>query len=241
MAGSSPRVRGRFSFRKPAHSASGLIPAGAGQMCSGTGPRTRRRAHPRGCGADPVKRVVHRVDTGSSPRVRGRSVLRRPLGTVDRLIPAGAGQMVEMEVTTLGSTAHPRGCGADLSTMTLQATKGGSSPRVRGRYHVRPVPPLGTGSSPRVRGRSASRRGDHHIERLIPAGAGQIRRSRRFSLRRGAHPRGCGADRISRIRETGHLGSSPRVRGRSAQRQPAGLHVGLIPAGAGQICSPGCL
>ena len=70
--GSSPRVRGRLGTPFSVGLLPGLIPAGAGQ----TGLRTciprRRRAHPRGCGADSCWRL---------PRVER-----------DGLIPAGAGQ-----------------------------------------------------------------------------------------------------------------------------------------------------
>ena len=70
--GSSPRVRGRLLEGAGLRLPRGLIPAGAGQTHSaGLQPRSRW-AHPRGCGADPV-----------------RAISRRPR---QRLIPAGAGQ-----------------------------------------------------------------------------------------------------------------------------------------------------
>ena len=72
---------------------------------------------------------------------------------------------------------------------------------------------------------------------LIPAGAGQISRTRPLPRTTTAHPRGCGADKNPQMTTKSPWGSSPRVRGRFHQEDEVRRADGLIPAGAGQIAS----
>ena len=192
----------------------------------GSSPRVRGRplpcrratpgsgAHPRGCGADKLGEAIDDFGLGSSPRVRGR---QRPVingSTRGGLIPAGAGQTSPRPVRLLRRWAHPRGCGADKPGLGTGARMAGSSPRVRGR------PLASLISSGAIR--------------LIPAGAGQTSVRIPPLNRGGAHPRGCGADRIT-VTATGcDGGSSPRVRGRPVAGGVRAEDAGLIPAGAGQ-------
>ena len=156
----------------------------------------RGGAHPRRCGADsPTRRIFH-LPRGSSPQVRGRSVVPGFNGTTSGLIPAGAGQIpVRWRHTTHGS-AHPRRCGADFSVLLFRFVVMGSSPQVRGRSQ---------GLTPR--GKRA---------RLIPAGAGQIRYDYGNPVAARAHPRRCGADKNGAFKDSFTNGSSPQVRGRLA-------------------------
>ena len=55
-----------------------------------------------------------------------------------------------------------------------------------------------------------------------------------YAFVEGAHPRGCGADALSKAVRDGMQGSSPRVRGRHTSTVGRVLRTGLIPAGAGQ-------
>ena len=187
-------MRGRLPFPVLQHRLAGLIPAGAGQTtrdcCSmlGTG------AHPRGCGADAAVAFPMDAAPGSSPRVRGRHRLLARHTAGRRLIPAGAGQTRRMALCFASTWAHPRGCGADVLAATSSATLRGSSPRVRGRRYL----PCGCWAS----------------GGLIPAGAGQTRRSPKGPSGCTAHPRGCGADERACEIDLPSDGSSPRVRGR---------------------------
>ena len=240
LRGSSPRVRGRPSTLTARLRETGLIPAGAGQTSAGCGTRRSSRAHPRGCGADSSHRplanpvggsspqvrgrlagpqdrwgggglipagagqtlppilpgCVH--SSGSSPRVRGRRGGRRGDRGGLGLIPAGAGQTNDELAARRSNTAHPRGCGADFALFF--------------RFDA------SLGSSPRVRGRQLQQFAGFHRPRLIPAGAGQTRRTRPSRSRMTAHPRGCGADLPLAHLLSGVNGSSPRVRGRPALR-----------------------
>ena len=96
-----------------------------------------------------------------------------------------------------------------------------------------------SGSSPRVRGRPQVREGIRERPGLIPAGAGQT--FLRYSAVKAskAHPRGCGADALSKAVRDGIEGSSPRVRGRHLRVGGTEWEKGLIPAGAGQTTGSG--
>ncbi len=103
----------------------------------------------------------------------------------------------------MGRKAHPRRCGADEKLQAAQSDVEGSSPQVRGR------------SRPELRARAHTR--------LIPAGAGQIWQTGKYTQR-----------------ELAEAGSSPQVRGRCEHFRRCAGGCGLIPAGAGQICGASC-
>ena len=115
---------------------------------------------------------------------------------LSRLIPAGAGQIHDLRDLRVGEWAHPRRCGADLTAGQWADLSAGSSPQVRGRWVERcnAVDLLG----------------------LIPAGAGQIPLPLLRETNGRAHPRRCGADGVDVESEFVEAGSSPQVRGRSA-------------------------
>ena len=90
-----------------------------------------------------------------------------------------------------------------------------------------------TGSSPRVRG---SRREAGQIllrPGIIPAGAGLTEQKGTYLLSSRDHPRGCGAHFWGYIKSFTVLGSSPRVRGSLPVCRLCALEIGIIPAGAG--------
>ena len=91
-AGSSPHGRGKRNQPRRAHPAGRLIPARAGKTITRTSSRSRRRAHPRAGGENPLTWRESRNVGGSSPRGRRkrRSQMPRPLSL--RLIPARAGK-----------------------------------------------------------------------------------------------------------------------------------------------------
>ena len=70
--GSSPRVRGKLSFRGSRIYERGLIPACAGKTTSWALADFPRRAHPRVCGENFRQATESALKLGSSPRVRGK-------------------------------------------------------------------------------------------------------------------------------------------------------------------------
>ena len=109
--GSSPRVRGTCPMPKSNLRSSGLIPAGAGNIRTAKQTARSARAHPRGCGEHLASLRRLRVWRGSSPRVRGTWQLLRSTASNPGLIPAGAGNIVLSRLLSIGTGAHPRGCG----------------------------------------------------------------------------------------------------------------------------------
>ena len=149
-----------------------LIPAGAGNIARRGPSASKAGAHPRRCGENkPAFRLGYQLP-GSSPQVRGKQHLKTIATIAGRLIPAGAGKTGACCGACVGDSAHPRRCGENPSTLSLQVSRFGSSPQVRGKlYGVRAL---------------LSSSG------LIPAGAGKTVARMRGIRGRAAHPRRCG-------------------------------------------------
>ena len=131
--GSSPQVRGRSYLRSNSAEYSRLIPAGAGQIRGKGGEWGTAGAHPRRCGADNLIGLAAKSRSGSSPQVRGRLQSAQVAYALDRLIPAGAGQIPSRMYLQCFLWAHPRRCGADAMEIATLRFDDGSSPQVRGR------------------------------------------------------------------------------------------------------------
>ena len=80
-----------------------IIPAGAGKSMLLCDVVTTARDHPRGCGEEPARLDALWLSAGSSPRVRGRAVLRRAGTPCQRIIPAGAGKSGSVGVPWSGA------------------------------------------------------------------------------------------------------------------------------------------
>ena len=171
-----------------------LIPACAGKTPRASSSRNRVRAHPRVCGENST--VTHQAPPaqGSSPRVRGKRTSLSKLLRISGLIPACAGKTSSPVTSPVGTKAHPRVCGENLTRNAERSRLSGSSPRLRGKR-------LG-------RCRHGCGRG------LIPACAGKTSVSSRVSLSSRAHPRVCGENTSRRHGRPHDEGSSPRVRGK---------------------------
>ena len=111
-----------------------------------------------------------------------------------RLIPAHAGKTERLGFRYIDFWAHPRACGENRPSASLERIRAGSSPRMRGKRgnSVRLSPAFG----------------------LIPAHAGKTLPGAQRSRSGRAHPRACG-ENIKTLRQTGACGgSSPRMRGK---------------------------
>ena len=93
--------------------------------------------------------------------------------------------------------------------------------------------PKFSGSSPRVRGTPPLRSRFVHLERIIPARAGNANSKRSTSSPGPDHPRACGERDRMFVPGTASDGSSPRVRGTRARRARRDLACRIIPARAG--------
>ena len=214
VRGSSPRVRGKLR-RPPAKTpVTRIIPARAGQTSPPCRDCRAHPDHPRACGANSSTRPRKARNAGSSPRVRGKQVLPVRRGLRLRIIPARAGQTKAHRTVSRNCSDHPRACGANGPPRPDSTPPTGSSPRVRGKHDI------------------FSKGG--FVGRIIPARAGQTRRSSCRYESRPDHPRACGANGHSQSCSHNPSGSSPRVRGKLHR---AADRVGwrrIIPARAGQ-------
>ena len=191
--GSSPRLRGTRDGGRVEEHGCGIIPALAGNTSRRTLSRIARWDHPRACGEHAPGMASANWFQGSSPRLRGT----RPEGVRPRrhggIIPALAGNTSAHYSHVAPPRDHPRACGEHSLVASANEARAGSSPRLRGTPH--PAAPQGHGLG------------------IIPALAGNTRRSCRGRPVPWDHPRACG--------EHGH-----RVRRRAGPR-------GIIPALAG--------
>ena len=149
--------------------------------------------HPRACGEHSCCKSQNMWTSGSSPRLRGTSVLSLMQGKTIRFIPALAGNIHEMESATRVWTVHPRACGEHYADSFASASFTGSSPRLRGTLEF----------------------ALHAVfqRRFIPALAGNMPKESAAVLTEWVHPRACGEHLVGYLRGCDPCGSSPRLRG----------------------------
>ena len=136
-AGSSPRMRGKPPWCRGRRPCRRIIPAHAGQTALVQGTPAMPPDHPRACGANSGPLMPVHFQPGSSPRMRGKRHDDHVPAPDRRIIPAHAGQTTPATPTTDTITDHPRACGANAVVLMVVANIAGSSPRMRGKPHVR--------------------------------------------------------------------------------------------------------
>ena len=129
------------------------------------------------------------------------------------IIPACAGNSLQVKLLRQLLRDHPRVCGEQLLCHVSYSSEAGSSPRVRG-----------TASTMQDNLKSGG---------IIPACAGNSISMSRFAQLKKDHPRVCGEQREGFLPRPTEMGSSPRVRGTVTLRKPAPRLRGIIPACAG--------
>ncbi len=109
--GSSPRLRGMVYCRAGNIKHSRFIPAPAGNGLTRRGPRKPHAVHPRACGEWDRVWARNMCARGSSPRLRGMGTLLHHEQTLQRFIPApaGNGRLTRRESSPI--PVHPRACG----------------------------------------------------------------------------------------------------------------------------------
>ena len=240
VSGSSPQARGT-----PGHSQTGtqihrFIPAGAGNTTSSIENPRLAPVHPRRRGEHSGTASSLPDSTGSSPQARGTRGAYAGQRAVERFIPAGAGNTIQIVQNKSDRPVHPRRRGEHANMPAMKCGFGGSSPQARG-----------------TRDQVAERRDK---SRFIPAGAGNTWPGRCYARMAPVHPRaGAGNTRslvsllyVSTVhpRRRGEhcsrvsprlrrIGSSPQARGTPAIRVTSPYVVRFIPAGAGNTASSG--
>ena len=212
-SGSSPRVRGtRFLLLAPL-APNRFIPARAGNTEPGMFSARLLPVHPRACGEHFSVIGLKLLSIGSSPRVRGTHITSALEPELLRFIPARAGNTALASPHGCLTTVHPRACGEHFDRRSCSWLPAGSSPRVRG--------------TPRGEFIGA------HVQRFIPARAGNTAFPRSRSQNPAVHPRACGEHGSGGDGAFLPIGSSPRVRGTLVSADELTAAVRFIPARAG--------
>ena len=158
------------------------------------------------------------TDYGSSPHARGTPRRARRRGTDARIIPACAGNTLRSRPGSVITSDHPRMRGEHVSVEVLRNERHGSSPHARGTPEVADENDAGV--------------------RIIPACAGNTPGEPALNGNTPDHPRMRGEHRAALIVDGRLLGSSPHARGTLVERRGTQARVRIIPACAGNTCSP---
>ncbi len=153
---SSPRERGSSPLRLVHLQRRGVVPARAGVIRPPPATPSPPPSRPRASGGHPLAAASRAVCRESSPRERGSSCSRGPLGRVGLVVPARAGVIPQGSWLCRGLPGRPR-------------ASGGHPP-------VGEVVQVSPWSSPRERGSSSSTGSSGSRRSVVPARAGVIRR-----------------------------------------------------------------
>ena len=193
QGGSSPLARGTPRFGCMRGLSGRLIPARAGNTWFSGDGTTRAPAHPRSRGEHTHKELELDPANGSSPLARGTLPRGHHNSAGLRLIPARAGNTVDVAAGVQAHAAHPRSRGEHRRCSCRR--------------------PGSCGSSPLARGTRIEQLNHVISSRLIPARAGNtVGKFTRSGLRT-AHPRSRGEHGKVRVCCPVSSGSSPLARG----------------------------
>ena len=134
IAGSSPRLRGTLFPATWPKGSPRIIPAPAGNTCPSTALQPCPSDHPRACGEHTTTINGQNLHGGSSPRLRGTLANGSPSAGQSRIIPAPAGNTLEVPKTHCFTSDHPRACGEHNVGHFDETRPAGSSPRLRGTH-----------------------------------------------------------------------------------------------------------
>ncbi len=130
--GSSPRMRGTQRRERVFVVGDRFIPAHAGNTMAECAKRMASAVHPRACGEHDEIEAARARNRGSSPRMRG--TLGQAIGnaSLQRFIPAHAGNTILAVIRCRPPSVHPRACGEHAASVQNSVDGTGSSPRMRG-------------------------------------------------------------------------------------------------------------
>ena len=173
---------------------------------------------------------------------------------VQRNIPAHAGKTMGPCGCGVKTEEHPRACGENSWSSSLNLMTPGTSPRMRGKrgpfVYALPKPrniPAHAGKTdvkqittvrhaehPRACGENVAFCVWHVCVRNIPAHAGKTQRHQMGMGKHQEHPRACGENHSTSACSWAIFGTSPRMRGKQHHQACLGRHSGNIPAHAGK-------
>ena len=214
-AGSSPRIRGKYTLHNRRSDAARIIPANTGKISPKPSLMLPHTDHPREYGENAPRTCKQVISPGSSPRIRGKSYFRVKTEFMQRIIPANTGKIHPIRVKTRPRRDHPREYGENPAFRLGFSQLMGSSPRIRGKCG-------------RSRGRAVG-------IRIIPANTGKMKLNGIANGLGGDHPREYGENWNTGVLRIGFSGSSPRIRGKCHVVAEVSPGDGIIPANTGKI------
>ena len=212
--GPSPLTRGSRPHPRPGSASTRSIPAHAGQPRHAPARHQQTGVHPRSRGAATAGPGATCGGQGPSPLTRGSRAVPWIKRAVSGSIPAHAGQPPKIPPGRGCCRVHPRSRGAAM--------------------HRSRTPTLLPGPSPLTRGSRRCPRFYAHRLGSIPAHAGQPQSLAGQRDKAGVHPRSRGAATRTPRAATSPWGPSPLTRGSHKDGRRCSLHLGSIPAHAGQ-------
>ena len=180
-----------------------------------------------------------RARAGPSPRIRGKYDPGGIITLTARAIPANTGRIISLARIARTTRDHPREYGENLAWVRCIWAVAGSSPRIRGEFHIPTLKQSPTRIIPANTGRictpsaAVPEAADHPREYgenpapapgvgagrwIIPANTGRMRMKAAGGGRAGDHPREYGENLPNDPRPKDNEGSSPRIRGESRTR-----------------------
>ena len=212
--GTSPRTRGKHRRHRGYGARPRNIPAHAGKTFSSCWAIFSAAEHPRARGENITGEGYALADKGTSPRTRGKPIGCRMRCIILRNIPAHAGKTHKPLPHDSRGREHPRARGENEGRFTVTVARLGTSPRTRGKHHLRKM--------------------GQELVRNIPAHAGKT-----YSLPLPVsavpeHPRARGENHVTTLTQNLAPGTSPRTRGKHHQRAGEADIIRNIPAHAGK-------
>ena len=235
--GLSPRGRGKHLQPGKNDIVAGSIPAWAGETPSQLHLPRAKAVYPRVGGGNGKGRPNPPPYQGLSPRGRGKHQ-PAPAGVVPlRSIPAWAGETGTLTMPARSPAVYPRVGGGNWVRTESPLPWEGLSPRGRGKQTAADKPAPWDGSIPAWAGETCSRRRCGWRCRVYPRVGGGNRSGGRAAAagsRRAVYPRVGGGNRLPFADSGNRPGLSPRGRGKPVWPIAKQVHVGSIPAWAGE-------
>ena len=217
--GLSPLARGTQGRARISAARLRFIPAGAGNTDKASCWSIPTTVYPRWRGEHTIVEVGNYFIAGLSPLARGTPLTADCALVRARFIPAGAGNTDYSVLFNALLSVYPRWRGEHCHQFPAPLGYLGLSPLARGTCEIMLIP--------------------LYSDRFIPAGAGNIQTSHHCPIPESVYPRWRGEHRTSNPLPADPGGLSPLARGTLNYTVWYGKPVRFIPAGAGNMSTPG--
>ena len=126
-------MRGKRIYISSSSGSVWITPAYAGKTINVLTVAAVVKDHPRVCGENCQRVIIHRGQMGSPPRMRGKLIQAIVDALPQRITPAYAGKTEVLNYRLRVALDHPRVCGENQATTSSPNAPSGSPPRMRGK------------------------------------------------------------------------------------------------------------